>query len=333
MGIPQIVKAEILFSRKCNLKCSYCTMADGRENSLSVENWKTGMDNLKKLGCSFCCFYGAEPMLEFDKLLEVVPYTESIGIDTSIITNGTIVGTKEKLERLYLAGARSLSMSYDPIPIDKSSQVKSDKAIEMLLWFKGLGSNVRDVAAIATLTKENYRKLPEMVSKMTSLGIWTFYDIYHFDRKQPGSKTSGYNPRFAFDNFIDRGKLLTTLYQVNDMRKNGFLVHTNDHYLKVLEKENCHILEKYDWNCADYDCFPSFVTVDCDGVVYPCDDFQPEEAKEFNIIELYEEWENFSKKMKFVTKALCPGCCWNTKIGSHAIKTGLEDINDYVHGR
>jgi len=328
-----LVKAEILFSRKCNLKCSYCNMATGKENSLSVKDWMKGIDQLKKLNCQFIAVYGAEPLLEFDKLLEVLPYAESIGIDTTIITNGTVVKTKEKLKQLYDAGARSLSMSYDPLPIDTSSQVKSDKAIELLTWFRKLGKNVRDVAAIATVTKENYMELPRMVEKMSSLGIWTFYDIYHFDRHQPGSKTSAYNPRFAFDNTMDRKSLLDILWDVDNMRKQGFLIHTNDHYLKVLEKQNHPILENYDWNCADYDCFPSFVTVDCDGVVYPCDDFQPEEAGEFNIVDLHDEWPNFRKKMKFITKSLCPGCAWNTHIGAHAIKVGLEDINDYIHGR
>lgn len=330
---PQLVKAEILFSRKCNLSCSYCYMPDGRENSLSVEDWFTGMDNLKQLGCSFAAFYGAEPLLEFDKLIEVLPYAESIGIDTTVITNGTVVKTKEKLQALYNAGGRSLSMSYDPIPIDKSSKVKSEKAFEMLTWFKNRGNNVRDVAAIATVTKENYMELPRMVSKMSSLGIWTFYDIYHFDRRQPGSKTSAYVPRFAFDNTLDQQMLIDTLHKVNFMKEQGFLVHTNQHYINILEKRNGDVLKNYNWNCADYDCFPSWVTVDCDGVVYPCDDFLPPEAHEFNIVDLYEEWPNFVKKMKFITKALCPGCAWNTHIGAHAIKTGIEDINDYVHGR
>lgn len=329
----QLVKAEILFSRKCNLKCSYCSMVTRRENTLSVDDWKKGMDQLKKLGCGFAAFYGAEVLLEFDKLIEVLPYAESIGIDTTIITNGTLPKTEEMLEKLYLAGASSLSMSYDPIPIDKSSQIKSDKAIELLTWFKNLGKSVRDVAAIATLTKENYSKLPEMVYEMSSMGIWTFYDIYHFDRDQPGSKTASLEPRFAFNTDEDRRRLLTVLHSVNEMRKQGYLVHTNEHYLNVLGKQNCQTLKDYNWNCSDYEVFPSWVTVDCDGVVYPCDDFQPEVAGGFKVTELYTEWFAFKKKMKFLTKALCPGCAWNTHIGAHAIKAGLEDINDYVHGR
>ncbi len=328
-----LVKAEILFSRKCNLKCSYCNMATGKENSLSVEDWMKGIDQLKKLNCQFIAVYGAEPLLEFDKLLEVLPYAESIGIDTTIITNGTVVKTKEKLKQLYDAGARSLSMSYDPLPIDTSSQVKSDKAIELLTWFRKLGKNVRDVAAIATVTKENYMELPRMVEKMSTIDIWTFYDIYHYDRKQPGSKTSHFNPQFAFSSFIDRANLISVLKEVNTMKKSGFLVHTNDYYLQLLESKDSSFLKKYNWNCAKYDVFPSWITVDCDGTVYPCDDFQPKLAEPFNITRLSNDWEDFCTKMKFITSTCCPGCCWNTHIGAHAIKVGLENINDYVHGR
>jgi len=319
----KIVKAEILFSRKCNLKCSYCNMADGRSNTLSVENWKIGMDNLKKLGCSFAAFYGAEVMLEFNKLLEVLPYAEHIGIDTTIITNGTIVGTQDKLQRLYARGATSLSMSYDPVPIDKSSEIKSKKALELLSWFKNRGSGVRDVAAIATITNQNYESLPGMVKLMSSLGIWTFYDLYHYDRGQPGCKCGKYDSELAIR---DNDKLLESLFAVGQLRKEGYLVHTNDHYLDVLNKKTVN-----KWNCADYDVFPSWVTIDCDGTVYPCDDFQPPEAKKFNVIEIYENWIDWRKKMKFLTKALCPGCFWNSHIGAHTIKAGLEDINDYIH--
>jgi len=162
-----------------------------------------------------------------------------------------------------------------------------------------------------------------MVKLMSSLGIWTFYDLYHYNQGQPGSKCGKYDPELAIR---DTNKLLESLYAVKQLKKEGFLVHTNNHYLDVLNKKTSK-----KWNCADYDVFPSWVTVDCDGVVYPCDDFQPPEAQEFCITNIYENWVDWKKKMKFLTKALCPGCYWNSHIGAHAIAVGLEDINDYIH--
>ena len=107
----------------------------------------------------------------------------------------------------------------------ESSKIKSDKAVDLLTWFSNLGK-IRDVAAIATVTTENYMYLPSMVRKMTPLNIWTFYDLYHYDRGQPGSKTSEYNPNFAFTSLTDGKKLLIFLQMVDDLKKRGFLVHT-----------------------------------------------------------------------------------------------------------
>jgi len=326
----KIIKAEILFSRKCNLKCSYCKMVTNVKNTLSIEDWKNGLINLKELGCELVVFYGAEPLLEFDKLKHVIKIAANLSIDTTVITNGTVKNTKEKLCELYNNGLRSLSMSYDPLSLDRSSALKSEQALEILLWFKKF-KDIRDVAAIATITAGNYSYLPDMVKRMSAHGIWTFYDLYHFDRKQIGSKVAPLDDYYAFD-VINAEGTRKILNQVNDMKKDGYLVHTNQHYIDILNK-NSRILLDYNWNCADYDQFPSWVTIDCDGTVYPCDDFQPKLVEPFKVTKLSTHWEEFSTKMKLMCKAICPGCFWNTHVGAHAIKAGIENIDDYVHGR
>ena len=326
----KIVKAEILFSRKCNLNCSYCKMVTGAENTLSVEDWKEGLINLKELGCKFLAFYGAEPLLEFDKLKHVIKAAAKLSMDTTVITNGTVSDTRCKLTELYDYGLRSLSMSYDPVPLDRSSALKSEVALETLLWFNEF-PNVRDVAAIATITAANYDKLPLMVDQMSARGIWTFYDVYHFDRKQIGSKVSPINDSYAFD-VVQAEHARLVLGRVNEMKKDGYLVHTNQHYIDILNKGSKMLLD-YNWNCAKYDQFPSWVTIDCDGTVYPCDDFQPKLVEPFKVTKLSSTWDEFCTKMKLVTSACCPGCFWNTHVGAHAIKAGIENIDDYVHGR
>lgn len=329
----EIVKAEILFSRKCKLSCSHCGMVNNKENTLSIEEWKKGILNLKEhLNCSFLAFYGAEPFEEFTKLKQVVGYAESIGIDTTVITSGIgIYDFRKKLKELNEFGARSLSMSYDITPYDESSRRKSKKTLEHLQYFKQL-DNVRDVAAIVTLTSHNYIFLPLTVEILSEKGIWTFFDIIHADRGFSGTKCKG-KPD---NNFFEERHILSlsnVLQTLSTMKKNGFLIHNNDTFFEVLKDNYLKFEDFYNWRCADYREFPSWVTIDCDGTILPCDDFH----KRTPIIKIHEVNKNNWEELFLILKSQILNsecrCCWNTHIGAHAIKAGKESITDYIHGK
>ncbi len=293
MNIPErkIVKAEILLSRQCPLSCSYCGMKSEKQNTRTVEDWKKGMLELYKLGCEFIAFYGAEPLTEFDKLTEVIRFCEvSLGIDTTIITSGAVPNFLDKIVALNENGARSLSMSYDPKPIDKSSAFKSAKALETLKAFSKLG-NVRDVAAIATLTAKNYMFFPDMVRKMTEHGIWSFFDLIHTDRGQPGTKCKNVSEDLLFQPKHYAGlKLMFT--ELKYLKSIGCLCHTSEHFMNMLMDDMDYGSGIYEWTCSNQE--PSWVTIDCDGHVLPCDDFCGN--ANIDMTEIYSKWDEFCKK-------------------------------------
>lgn len=331
----QIVKAEMLWTRQCPLRCEYCAMVDGRRNSQPIEFWMRTARQIAKLGCGFAAFYGAEPLVDdLEKLGVTISAFELSGIKTTVITSGCVPDFKQKLDFLYKHNLRSLSMSYDIVPIGASSKAKSSKAIDALQeWLTR--DNIRDAAAIATLTRTNFRALPESIEKLSKMGIWTFFDMIHKNRGQEGCKVRDNiqteDLMFQPEDMLD---LKQVLIEVSKMKTKGLLCHSSNQFLDLITRENFKHLRTYDWNCARHHSFPAWLTIDCDGRVYPCDDFQPHGVGQNEIFwgdEIADNFEDFSSFMRDRTLRQCPGCLWNTHYDAHMIKEGQIPFCDYVH--
>ena len=327
----KIVKAEILWSRTCSLRCKYCAMVDGRLNSFPLKRWIIGLDNLKELGCGFIAFYGAEPLLEFEKLVPVVRRTADLGIESTVITSGVVPNLKEKLHFLWENGLRSLSVSYDIAPYDISSESKKKKAIETLESFRSFGE-CRDVACIATVGKRNLTLIPEIVKELTDKHIWTFFDVLHYDRGQPGTKCAA--KEALKDELFDESDLPVVqevFSKLLELKNKGLLLHNSKNFLQLVI-DNPNAIREQNWNCANLEAFPAFVTVDVDGAVLPCDDFHSRtNIPPICIDQINERFDEFSKFWKQRVLKSCPGCLWNTHLDAYWIKEGAIPFSDYIH--
>jgi MoaA/NifB/PqqE/SkfB family radical SAM enzyme len=326
----EIVKAEILWSRKCTLHCGYCAMTKKQDNSPPLKDWKRAFDNLKELGCKFAAFYGAEPFLEPKKLPRLIQYVEKLGIDTTIITSGLAPDTHKMIDKLKRAGLKSLTVSFDFDTDDRSVLKKSEAGLGALAYFDR-NHDARDLAVVSTLTRLNYRSIVITAKTMSELGIWTLFDFIHPNRGQPGAKCKSMP---GIENLLFREEDIPSVLQhlkiLLRMKRDGALIHMSDHFMKTLEKDNT-ILTEYSWNCAVPRAFPSWVTIDSDGIVYPCDDFKPSDGPKIYMTDLAEDWEYFGDVWQNIVIDKCPGCCWNTHIDAHAIKAGRLPISNYVH--
>lgn len=111
----------------CNLACTYCMVSGGTYDSASEKKYMQTedcigafMDVLKNYeeGVSLICFFGGEPMLNFEviesSVNEINALCQAKGIkkpDYSIITNGTIMN--EKIIRFLDTNNISISISID----------------------------------------------------------------------------------------------------------------------------------------------------------------------------------------------------------------------------
>lgn len=342
-----IVKAEILWTRLCNLNCGYCAMKKPKEQGGFIKKditlWKQGFNRLKDLGCSFTAFYGAEPLIEFEGLPEVIKHTTDIGLFHTLITSCVVNNLEEKLTILNKNGLQSITVSFDghiESLTDTSSKAKTVRGIETLRWYKKTFPNsYRDLAIVFTAHKQNLLQIPEYIKALQNEGIWVFFDFIHPALGRPGSKTknSGDISNLTF-NSNDRNIIIEFANKMLELKKsNRYNIHSSELFLNYI-KDNPEVIINYTWNCTNDNSFPSWVTINNDGQVYPCDDLQPTVDNKIYFWDLNKQkYDEFGEYWKPIVKSCCggekgtKGCFWNTHFDANAIKLGLISVEGYVH--
>jgi len=291
-GKPALTKAEVLFTRRCPLRCSGCSIFRVDENGVTDNNqadaeeatmdeWFRTLDNLSELGTQFIALYGAEPAQVPNRVASFLHYAENIvKIPTSVITSGVGL-TTDILDLWWNSGLRSLTMSVDGLADDQtssvSSKVKTNKAWQFLkYWVEKYGSQMRDAEGCMTLTRKNVAVLPELIKVMTDKNVWLHFDMIHSNRGQPYSKVERHVDLtgLMFESDEDVQILNEAIDQVIAMKSGGYLIHPSVESLIGMKKHG----PKMDWQCCQGESgFLGFVTVDPNCVIRPCDDFLPPE--------------------------------------------------------
>lgn len=80
--------------KPCNMSCKFCyaTFQDMRIGQISLGDVKRILNKLKSAGLQKITFAGGEPML-YKHIEESIGYANSLGLTTSLITNGSLLTT------------------------------------------------------------------------------------------------------------------------------------------------------------------------------------------------------------------------------------------------
>ncbi len=130
--------------RQCNYRCVHCSQAaphvgDQHIEPLPVEIVKGRLDELCRSGLKRVRFTGGEPLLH-PQLAEVVEYAKSLGVDTSIVTNGSLLQAATR--ELIQAGLNSVWISLYGANRDAYAEVAKRSAPVGLL-----GNAIRTLSA------------------------------------------------------------------------------------------------------------------------------------------------------------------------------------------
>lgn len=337
----KLTKAEILWTRKCPLTCSYCAMIDYDFEKAPVQQMIKGVDRLADLGCGFFAIYGSSPLYDFDGLPEFVKHAESKGILTTVIVDAIDKKSFEKLNILHDHGLRSLTVSWDgnaigesgekgllPIHVDKQTQLKSLRGLHLANRWEKCHPGLRDIEVVSTITRKNSRHIIEELPGIIAQGYWFSFDFIHPDRGQPGTKSKGHDDTLVFRPGKDEDQVVEFARAIISIKNKYKLVHQSLGYLNEVAN-NPEMITKFSWKCTGAT-FPSWVTIDADGTVLPCDDFWTN--RDFKVWDFTEDkLAEFSVLYTKEIEDKCPGCAWSTHYDAVQIMENKSGFDEYVH--
>lgn len=303
----RFIKAEILFTRRCNLRCPGCSMVRNDTPELDSSGWRLVIDRLNALGVGFFAIYGAEPTLEFHKLCDFVRHTTDLGIACTVISNATNL-TPESLRELKVSGLDSITLSLNT---PKATTLR-DRCTLSLLRSGILESLFKDVEVSFTVSKDNYLDFLEYLESPLGKRFWTSFDLLHHDRGNPRTKCSGPAPDLSFLPELKK-KLL-------ELKRSGVSkIHQSEASIEMLR-------ESLDWICRPD---PSFLTVDCDGTLMACDDCSM--PVRHNLTSPSFDIEAFVLDRAHAVRSVCRGCCWTTHFMSDEMVDAPAGLSYFKH--
>ncbi len=90
-NLPKPFLAYFKISNVCNLNCYFCSQNCNNEvNNMSLSKAKMYLKKISDFGVIKIIYTGGEPLL-FKELAELMKYGQELGIEQSIVTNGTMV--------------------------------------------------------------------------------------------------------------------------------------------------------------------------------------------------------------------------------------------------
>ena len=280
--MDKIQIANILLTRRCNLRCDYCsivkdnddkpiqypTIKHYRDNEISVGEWKDRLLRLKANNPNvFLIFYGGEPFL-YNGLIELIQFCHEQNLYYTIISNNT-EAIQPKILELYkeLGTIRGFTASIDPILSeylenrhdydDDDSVVKTIAGFENLKKLKKM-EIADDVVAEITVSNSNYHYLYDTLKILSDAKIYSSITTLDLKKSQ----------YYDFSNITDESLLVPKTQEVKELFEKiisdkSLLVHIPKVLLDLYNILPCNM--KCDLNNRITN-----VTIDADGSLRLC---------------------------------------------------------------
>jgi radical SAM protein with 4Fe4S-binding SPASM domain len=166
----RIICAVWEFTLGCNLRCSHCGSSAGvaRKDELSTEECYRTCEALAELGCRDVALMGGEPLLR-DDFYEVGKCVRDLGMNLNIVSNGMLV--EKQVEIIASLEPKVVGISLDGMR-ESHEKIRGgdtwDKTVRAILLLRERGIQV---TAITTVSKTNFKDLPQMKDLLVGKGV------------------------------------------------------------------------------------------------------------------------------------------------------------------
>jgi radical SAM family uncharacterized protein len=228
----------------CNLRCKMCPFWRRPSTDSSLEQEKAILKEIYNSGACGVAFEGGEPLLRND-LAEILAFSRSLPLHTSLITNGTLLESRIDEIAPYINGVVYVSLD----GLEKTHDAIRGVGGSFRKAVRGIGAAKEKVAVTinTTVMAENVDEIDSMVELARELGTKISVAVAHeYCNANASSPATDKIPKIA--------------HKLMEMKREGYPIVNSIGYLKVMAKEK-------NWHCKPW----AMVNIDPDGnVVLPC---------------------------------------------------------------
>ena len=228
----------------CNLKCKMCPFWKRSSENLSTQKEKQILKQIYDSGVCAVGFEGGEPLLRKD-LPEILAYSRSLPLHTSLITNGTLL--KSRIDEIapYINGIVFVSLDGLEKTHDQIRGVNGcfKRAIE------GINAAKKKVSITINMTimADNIHEVEETVKLAKDLGVRIVLSVAHEYCNANASAP-------------EAGEIKKIAKRLIELKKKGYPIMNSISYFRIIAKEK-------NWQCKPW----AMVNIDPNGkVVLPC---------------------------------------------------------------
>lgn len=285
-----------LTTNMCDLGCRYCdfknrTIEPGINEKLStLEMFNSWPESDKR----FICLLGGDviSMDDVETFVDRMNYLElPYGFQTSCLNFKNMRKVVNKLS--------NLSISVDGISSDYSRYLKENYG----LYWAGVALENNpgiDIHATITVDTQNIFRVPNVVSMLSSMGIWVEITMVHW--KKPNFELVP--NKILANGFGEKEPLIWLRDELLKMKDKGYMIHSSKEYINVIPDYSMDL----NWVCSK----PVNAVIDADLSMRMCLHCAGKRVRNWSIFDLKTtEWENFLADWKMDQEEMCPGCFWD----------------------